>query len=129
MKILGIDYGRRKIGLAIGETETGTVEENKNFKIKDKKGIKKIKDLCDEKEIKKIVVGITGGKIDEEIRAFGANLRKIIEVPVEFFDETLTTQDAQRLLIESGKKRKDRKEKEDAIAAAIMLESYLGRLR
>jgi len=124
MKILGIDYGRKKIGVAISDVVTGLVEPigtAGNFKFL----ILNFKSIFNDPMIKKIVVGIPDGKMDVEIKEFGARLKKETGLPVEFFDETLTTHDAQRLLIASGRKRKLRKEKEDAVAAAIMLQYYL----
>lgn len=133
MKILGIDYGRKKMGLAVGETETGLVEpygvwpssilrlrSGQEFNVQNSKLIK-------EQEIEKIVIGLTGGEIDKEIQLFGRDLEKTTGLPVDFMDETLTTQGAQRELIASGRKRKARQKMEDAIAAAIMLEWYLER--
>lgn len=137
MKILGIDYGRKKIGLAVGDSESRFVEPllvltSSKFKVpafvKTMAG-RQISKLISENNIETIVVGLPSGKIDEKVKTFGKTLGKSTGVPVEYFDETLTTKDAQKLLIASGRKRKSRREKEDAIAAAIMLESYLGRLR
>jgi putative Holliday junction resolvase len=124
MKILGIDYGRSKIGLAVGDTVVKLAEPLivvSNFKLL----IFNFKSILNDQKIEKIIIGIPGGEMDEEIKKFGENLKKETELPVEYFDETLTTQDAQRILIEGGGKRKRRKEKEDAVAAAIMLEWYL----
>jgi len=124
MKILGIDYGRRKIGIAIGDTQTLMAEPLmtvKNFKFL----ILNLKSILNDQMIKKIVVGTPGGKIQAEIEKFGQGIRKETGVSVEYFDETLTTQDAQKILIASGRKRKSRKEKEDSVAAAIMLQLFI----
>lgn len=127
MKILGIDYGRSKVGLALGDTKTKLafplqVLSILNFKFE-------ILNLIKENSVEKIVVGLTGGKIDDDIKAFGGELKKMSSLPLEYADETLSTQDAQKLMIESNKRRKSRKRTEDAIAAAVMLEYYLeGRL-
>jgi len=123
MKILGIDYGRTKMGIAVGFTVLNRAEPlqvltSSKFKVQSSK-------LLAENSVEKIVIGVPGGKMDVEIKEFGAGLKKETGVRVEFFDETLTTQDAQQLLIISGRKRKLRKEKEDAVAAAIMLQYYL----
>jgi len=133
MKILGIDYGRAKIGLAVGETETGLAEPlvvwpSSKFPPKGRAGAVQISKLIKEMGIEKIVVGVPGGKMEKEIRRFGEQLQRQTGLPVEYFDETLTSQDARRLLIEIRRKRKFRREREDAFAAAIMLEFYLDRL-
>lgn len=123
MKILGIDYGRNKIGLAIGDTVTKLAEP---LFVLSKSNIKdQISKITMDNDIEKIVVGLPGGKMDEEIKMFGEKLEKQTGVKVEYFDETLTTQDAQEILIASGRKRKSRKEKEDSVAAAIMLQLFI----
>lgn len=125
MKALGIDYGRAKIGLAIGDTKTQLVEpvavwSSSKFKVQSVKFIK-------QNNIEKIVVGLPGGVLDLEIKEFGEKLGKETGLPVDFFDESLTSVDAQKILIETKKKRKFRQKMEDAFAAAIMLEFYLRR--
>lgn len=134
MKILGIDYGRKKIGVSIGDTDTKLVEPLatfKNFKfVPSTTGFRcnsiifNFKSILNDQIIKKIIIGNPGGKIEEEIIEFGDKLQKELNVPIEYFDETLTTQDAQKILFQSGKSRKSRKENEDAVAAAIMLQWY-----
>jgi len=124
MKILGIDYGRKKIGLAIGDTDTQLAEPLTtvgSFKFL----ILNFKSILNEQKIEKVVIGIPGGEIEAEIKKFGQNFKKEIGLPVEYFDETLTTQEAQKVLIASGRKRKSRKEIEDSVAAAIMLQLFI----
>ena len=84
-----------------------------------------LRDVSVSKGAIKVVVGISEGKMGEEARAFSLSLRKILSIPIDTFDETLTTQDAQKKAIEAGVKRKRRKGLEDAYAAAIILENYL----
>lgn len=134
MKMLGIDYGRKKSGIAVGDSDTGMAEPFKTIVSNNLKFLipRQARDkffnfqsIINDQNIEKIVIGLTGGRMDSEIRAFGKRLNKETGVRVEYFDETLTTQDAQRVLIESGRSRKKRKEREDAVAAAIMLQCYL----
>lgn len=123
MRILGIDYGRAKVGLAVAETKTGLTEP---LLVKSpKKFLAEAAGLAKEQQIDRIVVGLPGGPLDSEIKKFGQEVGRATFLPVEFFDETLSTYEAQRRLIASGKKRKLRRDKEDAFAAAVMLESYL----
>ena len=123
MKILGIDYGRKKIGVAVGDTVTKLAEplqvlSSSKFKVQSSK-------LITDNRIERILIGLPGGRLDKEIKEFGRKIQYQAGVPVEYFDETLSTQDAQRILIESGGKRKKREGKEDAVAAAVMLQWYL----
>lgn len=111
MRILGIDYGRSKIGLAIAE---GSLAEPwKVVKPGDVKGI------LEQEKFDKIVVGVSEGVMGEESKKFAEALS------AETFDETLSTQDAQRLSREAGINQKKRRGMEDAFAASIMLQNYL----
>jgi len=118
MKILGIDYGRKKIGLAISE---GVLAEP--FKVIRYTDIKilgeKLKKIIKENKIEKIVVGISEGEMGEESKRFAEKIH------AETFDETLSTHTAQELSREGNMGRKKRKNLEDAYAAAVMLQSYL----
>lgn len=124
MKVLGVDYGRSKVGLAIGEGSLA--EPLKVIRYKDPKTFDgEIKKIIEKEGFEKVVVGISEGKMAEETREFVKRLGGEIGIPIETFDETLTSQDAQALSIEAGVKRSKRKKMEDAYAAAIMLQNYL----
>ncbi len=121
MKILGIDYGRRKIGIAV--SESGLSEPLKVLRVESfDDAVSKVKKVIESEKPEKVVVGISEGEMGEESEKF-AN-----EIGAETFDETLTSQDAQRLSIEAGVGRKKRKGMEDAYAAALILQNYLDTL-
>ena len=124
MKILGIDYGRKKIGLA---TATSILAEPYQVVRYETIGeaIKKIRQVVEKEEIKKIVIGISEGQMGEETKRFAKILGKELGVTPEFQDESLSSFDARTLSIQEGTQRKKRREFEDAYAAAIMLQSYL----
>lgn len=126
MKILGIDYGRKKIGLA---TATSILAEPYQVVRYETIGeaIKKIRQVIEKEEIKKIVIGISEGQMGEETKKFSQSLslRLRLKILVETFDETLTSFDAQKMAIEAGIKRSKRKNLEDAYAATLMLQSYI----
>ena len=125
MKILGIDYGRRKIGLAVADgslSEPLQVIRYKDIKILSEK----LKKIIKENKIEKVVIGISEGKMAEETEKFLSAIRyTLLPIPVETFDETLSTHMAQELSKETNVSRKKRKNLEDAYAAAVMLQSYL----
>jgi len=124
MKILGIDYGKSKVGLSLADgplAEPLKVIRYKDFGII-RQGIEKI---VKEEGIDKIIVGVSEGKMGEESKKFGLILSKNLGITVETFDETLTSQDAQRMSIEAGVNQKKRHKMEDAYAATIMLQNYL----
>lgn len=111
MKILGIDYGRVKIGLATAEGALASP-----WKVVKPNEIKKI---IEEGNFDKIVVGVSEGEMGEESKQFAKSIN------AETFDETLSTHEAQEFSKEAGIKRKKRKEMEDAYAATIMLQNYI----
>ena len=126
MRILAIDYGRKKIGLALADSEVNLAEPHRVIRFETiEEALKKIEKETEEEKIEKIVVGVSEGKMAEETRNFGKKLRDKLGIPVAFQDETLTTQEAQRFSIEAGIKRKKRKNLEDAYSAAIILQDYL----
>jgi len=123
-KVLGIDYGRKKIGLAVAEgplAEPYEILRYQDIKIL----VKNIRKIVETLKIEKVVIGISEGKMAEETKNFGKRLEEKIGIPVFFQDETLTTQEAQRLAISAGIKRKKRRALEDAYSAALILQSYL----
>lgn len=126
MRYLGIDYGRKKIGLAVAQgklSEPFKVVREENMD----KTIERIVSIIKELGIEKVVVGVSEGEMAKESILFTKNLRAKVSIPVETSDETLTSFDAINMSIEAGIKRKKRKTREDAFAASIMLQNYLDR--
>ncbi len=125
MKILGIDYGKKKIGLALAEGPLA--EPWKVIRFDDlSEAVRKIKTEIETEKPDRIIVGISEGAMAEETRKFlSAICNQLPAIKFETFDETLTTQEAQKLAIEAGISRKKRKEMEDAYAASLMLQLYL----
>jgi len=118
MKILGIDYGRSKIGLAIADGPLAAPW--KVIKYKDAKIlVENIKEIIQKEGIEKTVVGVSEGEMGEESKKFAGEIGAIT------FDETLSTQDAQARSMEAGIGQKKRHKMEDAYAAAIMLQNFL----
>lgn len=127
MQILGIDYGRKKIGLATAD-DSGIAEPLVVIRAEDpSKVFEKLGKIIKEKNIEKIVVGNPGGKMEEEIKKFADDLKNNFGLPIAFQDETLSTNEAINLSIEANIKRKKRKEMEDSYAAVVILQEYLDR--
>lgn len=131
VRILGLDPGERRIGVAVSDV-TGTIASPVEF-IDRKAGDygQRLKDLCTEWEIATIVVGLplsldgTEGPAAGRSREFGSFLGELTGVPVIYRDERFTTVTAEQALLEGGVKRRKRTEKRDQIAAAVMLQGYL----
>lgn len=133
MRILGIDYGEARTGLAVcDENETiatvlYTVNERDKLRLTEK-----ITAVCKEEHIQKIVLGLpknmdgTEGFRAEHTRKFCALLQESMpEMPVEFYDERMTTMVASRFMMEANTKGKKKKASIDALSAQIILQDYL----
>lgn len=126
MSILGIDYGRVRVGLALADGPL--VEPLTTIGARDKqKLLKMLSEVVDRHQVSTIVVGVSEGKMAEESRNFLLTLKGMFGIPVVVADETLTTKEAQKRLIEAKKGVTKRKELLDAVAAALILQGWLDR--
>jgi len=124
MRILGIDYGRAKIGLAVAEN--GFSEPLKVVRVNSfDDAVKKVLQVLQVEQVDKVVIGISEGKMSEETKKFVLAIQPFIHSTISLSDETLTSQDAQRMSREAGISRKKRHGMEDAYAASIMLQNWL----
>jgi len=127
MRILGVDFGSKRIGLALSD-ETGTVAQPVGYVAG---GVNEVLRVASERGAGKIVVGLprrldgSSSEQTEQTRKFIAALQQATALPVESWDERLTTAQAERVLLEGNVRRADRKEKRDQLAATILLQSYL----
>lgn len=123
MNLLGIDIGLVKTGVA--RSEGSLVEPLTVIYEKDRqKLVEKIKKLAAKEGVEKIVIGLPEGLVAPLVQGMADLFRKA-GWEVVLWDETLTTQDAQRLAIEAGVKKTKRQKLEDAFSAAVMLQSYI----
>lgn len=125
MKYLGIDYGRKKIGLAMSEGKLS--EPYQVIRYADyEKMIFHIKRIVEKQKVENVVVGMSENEMGEEIKKFVETIRYTLNpIPCAVQDETLSSHDAIEMSVASGMGRKKRKEMEDAFAASIMLQNYL----
>lgn len=128
-RILGIDYGSKRVGLALSDplgltaqpletVPTGEAEE-------------RIAELIEQHQVSTVVVGLpsplSGGESEStrQARELGDRIGALSTVKVVFIDERFTTRMAESALLESGMKRRDRRSKVDKVAAAIILQTFL----
>lgn len=124
MKILSLDWGKRKIGLAISRGKLA--DPLVVIKYQDEKAL--IDRLCHlilKHKSEKIIIGVSEGESAKQAKKFGKRLGVAVNLPVEYVDETLTSKEAVSMAIEAGIPRDRRAKMEDAFAAAIILQRYL----
>ncbi len=132
VRILALDYGEKRIGLAISD-ELGWTAQGLPTLIRQgiARDIATLVDLSRERQVDEVVVGLpyrqngTLGLSGERVLAFIGRLSRQLSVPVTSWDERLTTKMAERLLIEGGVSREKRKLSIDRVAATLILQSYL----
>lgn len=130
MAILGLDVGDKRIGVALANGLLAIP-----LTVLDRAGeeadMEKLLALAREHVAERIVVGLPllmNGSIGmqaEKVLAFSRALSEHVHIPVDTWDERLSTVSAERLLLDTGMKREKRKGKRDAMAAAIILQAYL----
>jgi putative Holliday junction resolvase len=131
-KILGLDYGDRRIGIAVSDIFGWTAQ---GLDVIDRKRegneMKRIEEIIQANEIGEIVLGLpknmngTIGPRGEICMAFAQTLQETFNLPVHLWDERLTTVSAERTLIEADMSRKKRKQVVDKMAATLILQNYL----
>jgi putative Holliday junction resolvase len=129
MKLLGIDYGLKRIGLAVSDKEL--VLPLKTLKVKGhEQALGKIAAICQEERVDKIVLGLPlrlNGKLSKmarRVKKFGQALTSLTGLSVVYSEEQLTTKAASRLL--RGEKPATKGKMRDQLAAALILKDYLG---
>lgn len=124
---LGIDYGRKRVGIALGET----VAISRGFFENDENLISKIRNIISEDEVQTVVVGLPikdsgeEGELAPEIKKFTNLLTKDLKVSVIFEDENDSSSAANQTLRDANIDIKSSKTEVDGMAAAIILQQYL----
>lgn len=130
---LGIDFGKKRIGLALGQLipkGAGVIDGTKDMD----ETVLAIKEICAENEVSDIVIGLPKkqsgdlGELADDIKTFAEKLEKSVGLPVHFEEEELTSVEAEELIKESGKKYDRKSGKTDEIAAILILEQYINHL-
>ncbi len=132
MRILAIDYGDARIGLALSDESETLASPIGTYKSQSmRKDIDYIVALAKEKQAGLIVLGLpvnmdgSSGERVSKTKSFGNVLERVSGIQVEYKDERLTTVTAEQTLIECGMRREKRKRIIDTLSAQIILQSYL----
>ncbi len=136
MKYLGIDYGTKRIGLAVSD-EGGSLAFPLTTVVAGADALGKILEIINREWVEKIVLGESRdlkGELNpvmEDIEQFKKDLAELTQLPVEYEQEFFSSAAAARQFAPQNKSRKDNPshEKLDAAAAALILQSYLDRIR
>ena len=144
MRIMGLDVGDRTIGVAISDALLITAQGKETiFRQSLKQDIDRLIELINEYEVTKIVSGLpynmngTLGPQGEKTKSFMEKLEKKLtysgrikhKIDIEYWDERMTTLSATRMLIDADMRREKRKEVVDKLAATLILQGYLDRLK
>jgi putative Holliday junction resolvase len=134
MRILGIDYGEKRLGVAVSDPDGTLALSLRVIDVaSDDDAVDRIGDVCKETDADRVVVGYpigmdgTPGAMARRVDAFVGKLSSALAVPVETWDERLTSQAAERTLLEADLSRGRRKRVRDKLAAQAMLQGYLDR--
>ena len=132
MRILALDLGRRRVGVAVSDPNGTIAHPLLQFEPKGRRDlVATVKRLVAEQEAGRVVVGmpvLVDGRKGEQARwteAVVSALAEALEVPVATWDERFTTQEAEAAMREAGLHPKKRKTRRDKVAAALILQSYL----
>ena len=135
MRILGLDFGSKTVGISLSDPFGWTAQGVETIHRKQEENIKptiaRIKELCTERQVKMIILGFpkhmnnTLGERAEKTIKFQERLEKATGLKVELWDERLSTVAAENLLLEGDVSRKKRKTVIDKMAAVYILQGYL----
>ena len=135
MRILGLDYGSKTVGVAVSDPLGLTAQRLDTIWRKQENKLRQtlasIEALTKEYDVERIVVGYpknTVGERAEKALEFGEMLKRRTGLEVVMWDERLTTVEADRTLMEAGVRRENRKQYLDGLAAVFILQGYLDSL-
>jgi len=131
-RILAVDYGEKRIGLAVSDELGITASPLTTLMHRsDEETVRHIAQLASKLKVAQIVIGLPRrtdereGEMERRVKAFAEKLRQAVSVPVMLFDERFTTRIAEQVLLEADLSRRKRKQVRDRLSAVILLLSYL----
>jgi putative Holliday junction resolvase len=131
-RVLGIDFGEKRLGLALSDESRTLASPLAVYERKDlQSDLRFLSDLIFRYQITEIVLGLplnmdgSLGPKAQQVLEFKRALEESLKLPVHTFDERLTTAEAERALLEANMSRRKRKAKRDALAAVLILQGYL----
>lgn len=136
MRVMSLDVGSRTIGIACSDALLMTAQGIETIRRTSlEKDFNRLQELIAEYEVHELVVGMpknmngTKGERAEKTEEFVEKMKEVIDLPVSYWDERLSTVMAERQLIAADVSRKKRKSVIDKMAAVVILQGYLDRLQ
>jgi putative pre-16S rRNA nuclease len=135
VRVVGIDLGSKRIGVAVSDL-TGTVASPLTVLQRSRsrrRDLARLAEIVAEEEAELVVIGLPislsgmEGPAARAARDEAETLATLVGVPIEMFDERLTTVTAERALVEAGVRRPARRQVVDKVAAAVLLQAFLDR--
>ncbi len=135
-RAMGLDVGTKTIGVALSDpmymiAQSFTTIQRK--KLRD--DLLELKKIIEDQEVDEVIIGLPKhmnndiGVSAQRAKSFGQEIKKELNIEVIYQDERMTTQSADRILIESGVRRENRKKHVDAVAATFILQSWLDKAK
>lgn len=135
-RLLGIDLGTKTMGLAVSDSGLAIASPREVLKRKNfSRDIEPLLALCRSENVGGIVIGLpvnmngTEGPRAQSTRAFAKNLGEVTDIPIALWDERLSTVAAERAMIEADMSRAKRASRIDSVAACLILQGVLDRIR
>ncbi|RSK29388.1 Holliday junction resolvase RuvX [Bacillus sp. HMF5848] len=137
MRILGLDVGSKTVGVAVSDEMGWTAQGLETIKINEDEqeyGLTRLGEIINEYSVTKVVIGLpknmngTIGPRGEASQHFASLVEEQFNLPVDLWDERLTTMAAEKMLISADVSRKKRKQVIDKMAAVMILQGYLDRI-
>ena len=135
-RILAVDYGRKRIGLALSDELGLTAQPLETItRVNRERDMKRLRETCRAHGVTHVIVGhplhMTGeaGEMADETARFAARLGKATGIGVELVDERLTSWEAERTLAETRPRTRRKRKPSDDVAAAVLLRDYLEKTR
>jgi putative Holliday junction resolvase len=132
MRLMGLDVGDKRIGVALSDPDKTLARSLRVVRRRSQEAdMALIATLVEEHEVERIIVGHplrldgSAGEQAARIESYAEKVHTALGIPVVLWDESCSTQMAREAMIEAGRRRKERKERLDAVAAAVILQDYM----
>lgn len=131
-RVLALDLGGRRLGVALSDPSATIAAPLETVPVTGpRRAAERVREICRRHDVTLVVVGWprnmdgTRGPAARQAEAFAERLRSLLAVPVELWDERLSTAAAERVLIEADVRRSERRGARDRVAASFILQAYL----